>query len=139
MKISTLSLVLSAVLIAPSASASNQPLQNIPTLPIVSGDGASSLNYDTLYTESNWQRIELPGEVISQLGNLRALQLEVKNLPANVKIKLSTKSGPLNTIGLEVSRTSKAIRVHQPGLFVLTNPATGRSFSFQLMVTGAGQ
>ncbi|PNY79724.1 hypothetical protein CVO96_17370 [Deinococcus koreensis] len=97
------------------------------------------MSYDTLYTESNWQRIELPGEVISQLGNLRTLQLEVKNLPANVKIKLSTKSGPLNTIGLEVSRTNKAIRVRQPGLFVLTNPDTRRSFSFQLMVTGQGQ
>ena len=105
---------------------------------IVAGSG-TSLTYNELYTESNWQRVQLSPEVQAQLGRLTGLQLNVAGLPGNVSVAISSKSGPVGTVGLNITRTDKTIGVHQTGIFTLTSPTTGESYTFQATVTGSGR
>ena len=125
--------LLSAAVLPVQASAAT-----MPTPRIVSVTKSQTLDYDTLYTEADWQRIMLPDEAVSVLGDLSAALLSC-DLPANVKVALSTKSGPSGTIGLKITRTDSKRTVRQMGHFTLTNPATGAVYTFAAMVTGGVQ
>ena len=125
----TLALTSAAVLPAQASAAT------LPTPRIVSVTKSQTLDYDTLYTEADWQRVQLPDEALSRLGDLSALRLSC-DLPANVKVVLSTKSGPSGTVGLKITRTDSKRTVRQMGRFTLTNPVTGASYTFAAMVTG---
>ncbi|WP_293910200.1 hypothetical protein [Deinococcus sp.] len=106
--------------------------------PIVSISKSQTVSYDTLYTEADWQRVQLPDEAVAMLGDLGAVKLS-SDLPANVRVALSTRSGPGGTVGLSISRSDKKKAVRQMGEFTLTNPATGESYTFAAMVTGGVQ
>jgi opacity protein-like surface antigen len=137
-KIILTALVPFAVL-SPLASASaSVPAATATSATIVAGSG-TSLTYNELYTESNWQRVQLSPEVLSRLGRLTGLQLHVAGLPGNVSVAISSKSGPVGTVGLNITRTDKTIGVHQTGTFTLTSPATGESYTFRATVTGSGR
>ena len=125
--------LLSAAVIPTQASAAAMPVARI-----VSVTKSQTLDYDTLYTEADWQRIILPDEVVSMMGDMSAVTLS-HDLPANVKVALSTKSGPGGTVGLKITRTDSKRTVRQIGHFTLTNPATGASYTFAAMVTGGVQ
>lgn len=120
------------------ASAALATVATPTNVTIVAGSGAS-LTYDELYTESNWQRVLLSPEVQARLGRLTGLQLNVAGLPGNVSVAISSKSGPVGTVGLNITRTDKTIGVHQTGTFTLTSPTTGERYTFQATVTGSGR
>jgi hypothetical protein len=130
----TLALLSAAVL---PAQASAAPVGNARIVSVTSANSkvAQTLDYDTLYTETDWQRVMLPDEAVSVLGDLSALTLTC-DLPANIKVALSTKSGPSGSIGLKITRSDSKRTVRQMGHFTLTNPATGASYTFAAMVTG---
>ncbi|GAA4018804.1 hypothetical protein GCM10022631_34900 [Deinococcus rubellus] len=134
-------LILTAILpfaaALPLASAA-APTSAFPPPAIVSG-GSTPVGEHALYTESNWERISLPAEALSKLGNLRAVRLTTQHLPSNVHVALSLNSGPINTIGLNIWRGTKTEGVYQNGLFTLTNPLTGASYTFEKMVIGSAR
>lgn len=78
-------------------------------------------------------------ETLTRMGSMTGLQLSVTGLPSNVKVEISTKTGPSGTLGLKITRTDKSYGVHQTGTFTLTNPANGESCTFQATVTGSSQ
>jgi CHAT domain-containing protein len=126
-----------ALLASSAVSAQAAASTDVPTIVGVSKTQMTS--YDRLYTEANWQRVQLPDQAAAMLGNLKAVTLSVSGLPANVQVSLSSKTGPAGSVGLQVSRSDQNRAVNQMGTFTLTNPATQQSYTFDAMVTGSGK
>jgi hypothetical protein len=118
-----------------SAQAAVPP--GVPT--IIGVSKTQTMAYERLYTEANWQRVQLPDQAAAMLGDLKAVTLSVSGLPDNVQVKLSSKTGPAGTVGLQVSRSDQNRAVNQMGTFTLTNPATQQSYTFGAVVTGSGK
>ncbi|GGL82881.1 hypothetical protein GCM10010840_20800 [Deinococcus aerolatus] len=105
---------------------------------VANADGGDVLRYDSLYTESNWQGVALPPEVMFALGDPRQMVLTVEDLPSNVKASLRP-SHAAGVVGLKISRDDRRQAVRQTGRFTLTNPASGYSYTVQAMVVGEEQ
>ncbi|MBB6018174.1 hypothetical protein ACFP9V_26065 [Deinococcus radiopugnans] len=93
------------------------------------------LVYDGLYTESAWQGVALPPEVMMALGDPRKMGLTAGDLPSNVTVSVRP-SHAAGVVGLKVSRKDKTQAVHQMGTLTLSNPATGYSYAVQALVIG---
>jgi hypothetical protein len=135
-KLNLSALLLSALLSAPAAAA---PTFSRLSPTIISADANQTISYDMLYTEADWQRVQLSDEVVAMLGDLRAVTLTVSGLPENVEVKLSGKPGPVGTLGLEITRQDSRKPLRQMAAFTLTNPATRQSYTFEAMVSGSGK
>lgn len=99
-----------------------------------SGEGIP-LGYGHLLTESAWQGLELPAEVMLALGDSRQMTLTVEDLPSNVKVALRP-ARSAGLIGLSVSRTDRRLAVHQVGKLTLTNSQSGYSYTVQALIAG---
>ena len=107
-------------------------------MPTIVSPDLNPVDQNILWTESNWERVILPQDALSKLGNLNAVQLTTAHLPRNVTVSISAANSPRNTIGLWVRRSNTRRGVHQSVSFTLTNPDTKASYTFDAMVVGAG-
>lgn len=99
-----------------------------------SGRG-DALGYECLYTESAWQGLALPAEVMMALGDPGKITLKVDGLPANVSVALRP-ARDMNFVGLKVSRSDRTQGVRQSAGLTLGNPLTGYSYTVQAMIVG---
>lgn len=97
--------------------------------------GGGPMGYGHLLTESAWQGLELPAEVMLALGDSRQMTLTVQDLPDNVHVGLRP-ARSAGLIGLSVSRTDRRLAVHQVGKLTLTNPLSGYSYTVQALIAG---
>ena len=102
---------------------------------VADSSGGVPTGYGHLQTESAWQGLELPDEVMLALGDSRLMTLTVEDLPSNVKVALRP-ARTAGLIGLSVSRTDRRLAVHQMGQLTLTNPLSGYSYTVQALITG---
>ncbi|GGL87731.1 hypothetical protein GCM10010840_27160 [Deinococcus aerolatus] len=110
--------------------------ESVPWAVVVANTrGADTLTYDHLSTECAWQGLALPDDVLTALGDPRQIVVKVGDLPENVKV--SVRPGRTDgVVGLKITRTDKSQAVRQMGRIILTNPATGYSYTVQAMVVG---
>ncbi len=129
--------MLSVLLILTALNGMNTGLAaTMPLATVVANSSTGDvLVYDGLYTESAWQGVALPGEVMMALGDARQMVLTVGDLPGNVTVSVRP-SHAAGVIGLKVSRKDKTQAVHQMGTLTLSNPATGYSYAVQALVIG---
>ncbi|GGM13261.1 hypothetical protein [Deinococcus aerophilus] len=97
-----------------------------------------ALVYEQLYTECAWQGLALPVEVMAALGDPHRLVVKAEDLPSNVKVSLRPGKTE-GVVGLKITRTDRMQDVRQMGRLILTNPATGYSYTVQAMVVGLEQ
>lgn len=108
----------------------------VPQAVVISDSrSGNALGYDWLLTESAWQGLALPAEVMLALGDPGRMTLAVADLPAHVTVALRP-AHDSGLIGLSVSRADRRLAVHQTGKLTLTNPLSGYSYSVQAMVVG---
>ena len=129
--------MLSVLLILTALNGMNTGLAaTMPLATVVANSSTGDvLVYDCLYTESAWQGVALPREVMMALGDARQMVLTVGDLPGNVTVSVRP-SHAAGVIGLKVSRKDKTQAVHQMGTLTLSNPATGYSYAVQALVIG---
>ncbi|CAM4256304.1 hypothetical protein [Deinococcus marmoris] len=95
----------------------------------------SPMGYGHLLTESAWQGLALPAEVMAALGDFRQMTLTVQDLPDNVHVSLRPARNA-GLVGLSVSRTDRRLAVHQLAKLTLTNSLSGYSYTVQTLVAG---
>ncbi|MFK7603466.1 hypothetical protein ACI3L1_14775 [Deinococcus sp. SM5_A1] len=102
---------------------------------VANSRGGDMLGYDHLNTECAWQGLALPDDVMASLGDPQKMGVMLEDLPANVKVSLRPgRTGGI--VGLKVTRTDKTQAIRQVGRIILTNPASGYSYTVRAMIMG---